>query len=424
MRLSQSFFKTTKNIPSDETSRNAVLLLQAGFISKTMAGVYAYLPLGLKVLEKIENIVRKHMNSIGGQELLLNSLNPKQWWEKTNRWDTVDILFKLKSQTNQEYALTLSGEEQVAAVVKPFITSYKDLPDYSEAGEGTIYPFSVYQIQTKFRDELRSKAGLMRGRELRMKDLYDFHKSKESQEKYFELITKKYVEIFAEIGLKAFVVDASGGIFSEKFSREFQVICDAGEDIIHYSESTGFAANEEVLEESLSKYTTKPTDIKIAKSAEVGNIYDLGTRFTEDFDILYTDENNQQKHPYMGCHGIGTSRTMGVVADNYNDENGLKWPENIAPYKFHLITYENKDAENKISKLAKVWYENGVELGDLKISSDDILWDDRDVNLGTKLKDADLMGIPFQIIMTPRTIENKTIEFKNRSTGEVSFISI
>ena len=419
MRLSQSFTKTTKDISAEETSLNAQLLIKAGFVHKTMAGVYAYLPLGLRVLEKVEGIVRKHMNSIGGQELLLNSLHPKQWWDTTNRWDEVDVLFKLNSQTDQQYGLAPTHEEQISPLISQYITSYKDLPGYDPETEQ--YPLAVYQIQTKFRDELRSKAGLMRGREFRMKDLYDFHRTKESQEAYFEKMTEVYLDIYREMGLQAYAVDASGGDFSDKFSREFQVVCAAGEDVIKFSESTGFASNEEVYPEAVAKLDEVPHDIQTAKSAEVGNIFDLGDKWTRAFNITYQGEDNQAHYPTMGCHGIGTSRCIGVIAENHNDEAGLKWPEHVAPYRYHLVTHtnpKNPEESEAIMDFAARLYAGEVALGEHAPQAGDILWDDRgSIGMGAKLKDADLIGCPHQLILSPRTLQDQEIEYKSRATG-------
>lgn len=420
MRLSKSFFKTTKTLPAEETSLNAQLLIKAGFVHKTMAGVYAYLPLGLRVLEKIETTVRTRLNRIGAQEVLLNSLHPKQWWAQTGRWDEVDVLFKLKSQTEQEYGLAPTHEEQISPLMSQFITSYKDLPEYNpDTGQ---FPLAVYQIQTKFRDELRSKAGLMRGREFRMKDLYDFHRTKESQAAYFETMTKTYLQIFEEMGLEAYAVDASGGDFSDKFSREFQVVCAAGEDAIKFSPTTGFASNEEVYAEAVAKLETVPADIQTAKSAEVGNIFDLGDKWTKAFGITYQGEDNQPHHPTMGCHGIGTSRCLGVIAENYNDEAGLKWPVNVAPYRYHLVTHtssKNQAEAAQILELAARIYAGEVSLNGHDLPTGEILWDDREgVGMGQKLKDADLIGCPYQLILSPRTLADAQLEWKVRGTGE------
>jgi prolyl-tRNA synthetase len=367
----------------------------------------------------------------------------------------VDVLFKLKSQTENEYALAPTHEEQVTPILKKFVNSYKDLPEFSEEKEQ--FPLAVYQIQTKFRDELRSKAGLMRGREFRMKDLYDLHQTKEFQEKYFELVTKTYHKIYNEIGLESYAVDASGGDFSDKFSREFQVICEAGEDEIMYSQKTGFACNIEVLEDAKAGWNKQergydfPIDLQKAVSAEVGNIFDLGQKWVKAFEVSYIDQNNQKQYPYMGCHGMGTSRCLGVIAEIYSDQKGLKWPETVAPFKYHLVTHLNNKGDSnlnqKVLSLAQKIYDgllvlesvNGefilrdlskfvdpslsIDLSQHLAKDEDILWDDRaDVSLGEKLKDADLIGCPWQIILTPRNLENNQIEIKRRSDGESSFV--
>ncbi|NJK71858.1 MAG: prolyl-tRNA synthetase [Thermales bacterium] len=425
MKYSNLFSKTSKNIPSDEVSKNAQLLIKAGYVDKTMAGVYAMLPLGLRTLNNIENIIRQKMNEIGGQEILMNCLHPKSNWENTGRWDTVDVLFKLKSQTENEYALAPTHEEQISPIIKSFVNSYKDLPDYNPLSQ--TFPLSVYQIQTKFRDELRSKAGLMRGREFRMKDLYDFHKNIESQKAYFELITQKYMEIFEELGLgsRTYYVDASGGSFSDKFSREFQTICEAGEDEITFSPSTRFAANVEVKDEALQKYGQVPIDLQTAKSVEVGNIFDLCDTWTKAFDITYIDENNQKQYPTMGCHGIGSTRCMGVIAEIYNDDGGLIWPESVAPFKYHLITNINpKDDESWSQKIMKI--ARKIYLGELEeFGAEQVFWDDREnTSLGQKFGDAQLMGMPYQLVLTKRSLESGGVELVNRKTAEKKIISI
>jgi prolyl-tRNA synthetase len=408
MKMSTNFAKTSRNIPSDETSNNAQLLIKAGYIHKTMAGVYSYLPLGLRMINKIENIVRKHLNNIGGQEILMNSLHPKDWWVKTDRWDAdkVDVLFRLKSQTNSEYALACSHEEQVTPIIQSFIKSYKDLPQYNSTTN--TYPLSVYQIQTKFRDELRSKSGIMRGREFRMKDMYDFHISQESANTYYELVKSTYLKIYEEMGLKAYAVHASGGMFTSNDSHEFQVICEAGEDEIYYNEN--YAINAEI-KETLEKQGEKiPTDLKIDKSAEVGNIFKLGDKYTKAFNVKVADKNNSQITPIMNCHGIGTSRCMGVIAEIYNDEKGLKLPQSVAPFKVHLVSCINKkddeNMKNKIYELSQKIYSGNVNIGELAIEADDVLWDDReDIGMGEKLRDADLIGSPYQIIISSRSID-------------------
>jgi prolyl-tRNA synthetase len=567
MRLSKNFTKTAKETSNEESSKNAQLLIRAGYIHKTMAGVYSYLPLGLRVLNKIEDIVRKNLNEIGGQEVLLSALSPKENWERTERWKEISEYFCLPSQSGTEYRLNPTHEEVISPIIAQYISSYKDLPDYKPS-EGR-FPLAVYQIQTKFRDELRAKAGLMRGREFRMKDMYDVHQTKESQEAYFELITQTYHRIYEQMGLKSYSVNASGGVFSEKMSREFQVLCEAGEDWVYLDTKLNQAYNQEVapcqapeydytqeeeqaredvlLEgvigvealykklgiaitkttktlfyedqegklvvaavrgdrsvseeklqklygkslklataETVKKYTgaeigyagliNLPTnctiyldnsiaklknfetgtnktgyhsvnvcfnrdvaipnkfyDIKEAqegdinpesgqvyevhKGAEVGNIFDLGQKWIKAFDISYMDENNQKQYPYMGCHGIGTSRCMGVLAEIYSDEKGLKWPENVAPFKYHLITNfkesDSQEVKNQILSLATQIYQ-----GKHQDFDGEVLWDDRSgISIGEKFKDAELIGCPIQLIITPRSLEKEPngVEIKNRS---------
>jgi prolyl-tRNA synthetase len=428
MLYSQLFTKTTKDTPSDETSKNAQLLIRAGFIHKTMAGVYSYLPLGLRVLNNIENIVRDNMNSIGGQEILMNALHPKKWWETTNRWDGVDILFKLKSQTNSEYALACSHEEQVTPIAQQYIKSWKDLPRYDP--ENSKYPLSVYQIQTKFRDELRSKSGIMRGREFRMKDMYDFHATKESQDAYYELVKDTYLRIFDELGLKVFAVHASGGIFTQNDSHEFQVLTDAGEDEIYYNVETGFAVNSEVLEIMKEEKQEIPPNLVKGISAEVGNIFKLDDKYTKAYGVTYTALDNTKMIPLMNCHGLGTTRTMGVIAEIYSDEKGLKWPESVAPFMFQMITSVNqKDDEEtnaKILGLALQIYDGECESEELfSANPETVLWDDREsVGFGEKMSDAELIGCPWLIIITKRSLEGGGVELKNRVSGEVKIIEV
>jgi prolyl-tRNA synthetase len=617
MKFTQLFTKTLKSYPSDETSRNAQLLISAGYINKTMPGVYAMLPLGMRTIRNIEGVVSKHMNEVGGQEVVMSNLQPKEWWVQVdNRWDKVDVLFHVPSQTGVEYALNQSNEEQVSIIAKQYINSYKDLP---EAKEG-VSPLAIYQIQTKFRDEVRAKAGLMRGREFRMKDMYDFHTTTTSQDYYYNLVHDKYLEIYKELGLDAYSTRASGGSFA-KFSHEFQVVTEAGEDwtviwsngirenleiskgcptdtnkisrgemklrqnltdevksaqnhadhagattkeilktvmftskdasekIIGYigvSIRGDLNINEELLLQALegSKYqgfelkeatpeelealgtkrgrTTsileickdysqeiggvywlfdkslegacsmiaslyesvdvdrdciKPSKyaplaevkigfkaldddasgklveievVDIKRSAEVGNIFKLGDKWSKEeaMNIIYTNEDNQIKRPLMSCYGIGTTRCMGVLAEVSSDEKGLKWPKSIAPFQVHLVTYygnkEEQGTIEAINELAQKFYDgilritnkngklrildiNNMEqlkdyvLSDVIAEKQEVIWDNRaggKVGFGEKLTDADLMGMPYQVIITKRTIDSKEVEVKIRDTGE------
>ena len=581
MKLSQNFSKTKREVSLDETSKNGQLLIKAGYVYKTMAGVYSYLPLGLKVLNKIENIVRANMNQIGAQEVLMSSLSPKENWQKTHRWTEIPEYFVLPSQSKTDYRLNPTHEEVISPIVSEIVNSYKDLPEYShniQTGVST-FPLAIYQIQNKFRDELRAKAGLMRGREFRMKDMYDFHQTRQSQDEYFELITQTYHKIYAEMGLKSYAVNASGGVFSEKFSREFQVLCQAGEDWVFVDGKSGQAFNQEIapclaaefdyteeaelekqdhfldgvigvqalfkelnipitkttktlfyedkenslvvacvrgdrqvseeklqklygksltlasaetvkkftgaeigyaglinlpkeaiifMDNSISKLKNFETgtnktgyhssnvcfgrdvqlpenlyDIKEAidgdintetgnvyevnKGAEVGNIFDLGQKFVKAFEISYLDKSGKKQYPYMGCHGLGTSRCFGVLAEIYSDEKGLKLPESVAPFKIHIVTCykesDNQEIKEKILKLADQIYSgevNQIKCEEIvvKFAENDVLWDDRvGPSMGEKFKDADLIGCPYQVIITARSLETMDggIEVKKRT---------
>jgi prolyl-tRNA synthetase len=428
MKMSQLPIKTLRDSPSDETSKNAQLLIRAGYVFKNMAGAYSYLPFGYRSLNKIEHIVRKHMNSIGSQELYMASLQPKEWWMQAGIWehDKNDALFHLPSGNlpGTEYALASTHESNLSNIVKQYISSWKDLPLFDKGTNQ--WPVSLYQIQTKFRDEMRAKAGLMRGREFRMKDMYDFHRTEESQKSYFEVITQTYLNCFSELGLTAYAVDASGGMFTKKLSREFQVICSVGEDEIMYSPSTGFAANVEVFDQALEAWVAKgmekPSDLKKDVSVEVGNIFDLGDHYTKSFEITYTDENNQKQYPLMGCHGIGTSRLLGVMTELFSDEKGLVFPESVAPFKYHIIThFGKKDEESMIKQVQTL-------ANDLYIKhADNVLLDDRDeskAGFGQKMSDAELIGCPTIIIITPRNVSQGMVEIKDRKTGVSELVPV
>jgi prolyl-tRNA synthetase len=605
MRYSQLFTKTTKDIPSDETSKNAQLLIRAGFVHKTMAGVYALLPLGLRVLNKIEQIIREEMIAIGSQEILLNALNPKKLWTDTNRWDNVDILFKIKSQIDSDYALACTHEEQVTPLVKSYVNSWKDIPICD--GKST-FPLSVFQIQTKFRDELRAKSGLLRGREFRMKDMYDFHQTQESLDSYYELVKIAYAKAYKRMGLEVYATEASGGIFTTNPSHEFQAVCSAGEDKIYKVPSTGVFFNEEMApvqakpwsnmdepekprqdilaegvigtdevakhvgidveqttktlfyetvegkmiaacvrgkykinEEKLAKICGKHIklasaelvmkitgaeigyaglvdlpnyvevyvdescanrknfemgtnktgyhsinlnfgrdipiphqfyDIKVIESgdcypetgekyevfvsAEVGNIFKLGTKYTDSVDFNFVTKDNTLQRVIMGCHGIGTTRCMAVIAETYNDENGLKWPESLAPFRYEIVTNINSkddtDTIDKITAIAEGLYEGQLkvvtsgesfrlvnttdwsDIGSFMLDDtmesitkehEEMLWDDREnTSMGEKLKDADLIGCNYQIIISKKTLEKGCVELKVRATGEILNIAI
>ena len=402
MRYSKLFGKTVKDAPKDEVSLNSKLLTRGGFIRREVAGVYNYLPLGIRVLNKIANIVREEMNMIGGQELLLSSLQNKESWDKTNRWGSFDALFKLTSILDKEYALGPTHEEVIVPLAKQFISSYKDLP------------LSVYQIQTKFRDEKRAKSGILRGREFLMKDLYSFHADEEDFKKYYETAKKAYKKVFTRMGLDAIETIASGGAFSKE-SHEYQVITQAGEDEIIYCPGGDFSANIEVSPVKEGKQCDLGHGaLKKAKAIEVGNIFPLGTKFSDAFGLTYQNKEGKNMPVIMGCYGIGISRLMGAIAEVHNDGKGLVWPKEVAPCDVHLISIgDEKLATTEAPKIYESLNKAGVE----------VLWDDReDVSAGTKFADADLIGIPVRLVVSKRNGDK--VEFKKRNEDKSGLLSL
>ncbi len=401
MRQSKLSTKTIKGNSSKASSINNDLLLRGGFVDQTSAGVYSFLPLGVVTLANISAIVRDEMEAIGGLEVFLPALHPKENWEQTKRWDTVDILFKINSQTGSEYALGPTHEEIIAPLAKKHINSYRDLP------------FAWYQIQTKFRDELRAKAGLLRGREFLMKDMYSFHSNQEDLKNFYESVKIAYKKIFTRCGLNAIVAEASGGSFSKDFSHEFQVETESGEDVIFKCEC-GFAQNKEIAK--VKKGDNCPLcnkKIEEVKTIEVGNIFDLGTKFSEDFGLVYCDSKGDEQKVVIGCYGIGISRLMGAIVEVNHDEKGIIWPEEVSPYKYHLLTLSSE--KSVIEKSEKVY-------NIIKKNGDEILWDDRECTNGEKFSDSDLIGIPNRLIISPKT-EDK-IEYKNRKQEKSKLINL
>lgn len=402
MRYSKLFGKTIKEAPRDETAVNTKLLIRAGFIRREVSGVYNFLPLGLRVLDKIANIVREEMNEIGGQELLLSALQNRQSWEQTGRWSSFDALFKVKSILEKEYPLGPTHEEVIVPLVKQFVDSYKDLPLY------------VYQIQTKFRDEKRAKSGLLRGREFLMKDLYSFHTDEKDFEKYYEIAKKAYKKLFKRLGLDAIETQAGGGTFSN-FSHEYQVIAEAGEDEIIYCPCGDFSANAEISPVKEGKQCDLGHGpLKKAKAIEVGNIFPLKTKFSETFGLMYKDKDGKENLVVMGCYGIGISRLMGTIVEIYNDGKGIVWPKNVAPYQAHLMALGNgKIAITEAQKIYETLKKAGIE----------VLYDDReDVSAGQKFADADLIGIPVRLIVSEKTKDK--VEWKERASGKIELLSV
>ncbi|HMP67424.1 MAG TPA: His/Gly/Thr/Pro-type tRNA ligase C-terminal domain-containing protein [Candidatus Paceibacterota bacterium] len=407
MRQSKLFSKTRRDAPKDEVSKSANLLIRAGFVHKQIAGVYTLLPLGLKTLKNIENIIRDEMNAVGGMEMNLTALQDSKIWQKTDRWDDakVDNWFKTELKNHTQLGLAFTHEEPITELMKDHIRSYKDLPVYA------------YQFQTKFRNELRAKSGIMRGREFLMKDLYSFSKNEKEHNEFYEKMKQAYFNIFnrAGIGEKTYITFASGGSFSE-FSHEFQTFTDAGEDIIYVDEKNKIAVNREVLnDEVLKKLNLKKADLKEVKSVEVGNIFSLGTRFSAPIELSFDDENGKKQIVFMGSYGIGLGRLMGVIAEVLADEKGLVWPKEVSPFDFHLI---NVSPDNDVAKKTTDEFYESLTNGGFSV-----LYDDRNVGVGEKLSDADLIGIHKQIIVGVKSIQSGEFEIKNRLTKEVKKIT-
>lgn len=418
MRMSNLFTKTSKSFPKDEQSVSAQLLIKAGYIDKVSAGVYTLLPLGYKVASKIIAVIRNEMESIGGQEIYMPGLVPKENWEKTGRWSDLDVLFKLKGRDEKEYGLGASHEEIISPLAKKFTLSYKDLP------------FAVFQIQNKFRNELRAKSGVLRTREFLMKDLYSFHADEADLNEFYDKATRSYWNIFENLGIKnkTHFVYASGGTFA-KYSHEFQTETEAGEDEIYICKSCQMGINKEILpSKGGGEFSAKggpgslwkcpecgKNEYELKKAIEIGNIFKLKTKYSEPFDLRFVNKNGESKPVLMGCYGIGIQRLMGAVAEIHHDEKGLIWPRSIAPFGVYLIRIKNEELRIKVfademySKLQKA----GVE----------VLYDDRDdVSTGEKFADADLLGMPYRVVVSEKTGDK--VELKKRDSDRIELIDI
>lgn len=404
MRYSQLFGKTSKSVPADADSVNARLLTQAGFISKQLSGVYNYLPLGLRVLNKIQNIIREEMNAVGGNEILMPALTQEENYVLTGR-NKLDILFHLQGRDESQLVLNQSHEEVVTPLVQKNVFSYRDLPA------------AVYQIQNKFRNEPRAKSGLLRGREFNMKDMYSFHANNEDLDKYYETVKGAYHKVYERLGLGEITVLAysSGGTFS-KYSHEFQTFCDIGEDTIYYCGHCKIGVNKEIIDDlkgACPECGNKELEEKNA--IEVGNIFKLGQRFTNAFSFTFADKEGKLRPVEMGCYGIGPSRLMGTLVEVFHDEKGIIWPEAVAPYKVHLVSLgQDEEIKKEADKLYEEFSEKGIE----------ILYDDREMSAGAKLGDADLIGIPLRLVVSRKTLEQKSVEWKKRNQKDAEMIKL
>ncbi len=406
MRQSQLFTKTRKEAPADEVAKNAKLLIKAGFIHKEMAGVYSYLPLGLRVLNKINSIIRDEMNGAGSLEINMTALQSKEIWETTNRWsdDVTDNWFKTSLKNGTILGLGFTHEEAITNIMRNYVSSYKDLP------------FSAYQIQTKFRNESRAKSGILRGREFLMKDLYSFSSDKEEHELFYEKMKDVYMNVFNRLGIgeNTYITISSGGTFS-KYSYEFQTLSEAGEDIILIDDEKNIAVNkDDINDEILAEVGMKKESLREGKSIEVGDIYSLEYKFSKALDLKYKDKEGKDQFVYMGSYGMSPTRLMGTIVEINSDDKGLVWPSAIAPFAVHFveISSANMEVRTTAEKLYAELNEKGVE----------VLWDDRDLRAGEKFADSDLIGIPLRVVVSEKTLESGRFEIKNRASGEVSMV--
>ena len=406
MRQSQLFTKTRKLAPKDEVAKNAQLLIRAGFIHKEMAGAYSYLPLGLRVFNNIVQVIREEMNAIDGQEITLTALQNPEIWSKTGRWqdDALDVWFKPKLKSGADVGLAPTHEEPLTVLMAEYVSSYKDLPRY------------VYQFQTKFRNELRAKSGIMRTREFVMKDLYSFSRSEEEFREFYEQAAQAYMKVFQRVGIgeKTFRTFASGGSFS-KFSDEFQTVCESGEDTIHLHQGKKIAVNKEVYtDETLAELDIRKDELEEVKAIEVGNIFPLGTRFSDALGLTFKDEAGKQRPVIMGSYGIGPGRLMGTIVERLSDEKGMVWPKEVAPFPVHLIAISggNADVAAETDRLYELLRESRIEA----------LYDDRDVRAGEKFADSDLIGIPTRIIVSEKTMSAGGVEMIARIDGTTTFV--
>lgn len=406
MRQSQLFTKTRREVPKDEVSKNAILLTRAGFVHKEMAGVYSYLPLGWRVIQNIKKIINQEMEKLGSQELLMSTLQNKETWEKTDRWDDrkVDVWFKSHFKNDTEVGFGWSHEEPIAEMMKLHLASFKDLP------------VQVHQFQNKLRNEVRAKSGIMRCREFVMKDMYCFTSTEEENHSFYERAIEAYLGVFRRVGLGdiTFVTSASGGVFTDKFSHEFQSICEAGEDLIYVNKEGPMALNEEVFnEKTLSEMGLKESDFVSKKAAEVGNIFNFGTKKSEELGLFVQNSAGEKNPVFLSSYGIGVTRLMGTIVEVLSDDKGIVWPREIAPFDIHLLVL-TENAKNLADDIYKIFISRGIE----------VLYDDRDLRAGEKFADADLIGIPTRVLIGEKTLKSELLEVKGRTSDETRELSL
>ncbi|MBI2599207.1 hypothetical protein HYW40_03240 [Candidatus Curtissbacteria bacterium] len=402
MRYSQLFGKTSRQVPKDETAVNAKLLLRGGFVDKLMAGSYSLMPLGLRVVKKIEQIIREEMNATGAQEILMPLLHPKSIWNETGRWETArEVMYQFK-KGDREYALSFTHEEILLDLVRKHVQTYHE------------FPVKLYHFSTKFRNEPRAKSGVLRGREFLMKDLYSVHTSQEDLDKYYEEVADAYITVFERIGLKALKVEAAGGVFTKEHTHEFQVLSEAGEDEIIYCPGGDFAQNTEIATVKEGKQCDLGHGplLKV-KAIEVGNIFRFGTVYSEKMNVMFADRGGTRKPAFLGSYGIGLTRAMGAIVEIYHDERGIIWPAAVSPFDAHLVHVEDSGTEPWVKEAYDKLTKGGVE----------VLWDDRQVSAGEKFADCDLIGIPVRLVVSKKVGEGK-VEWKERTSDKTTIVDL
>ncbi|MSR87575.1 MAG: prolyl-tRNA synthetase [Candidatus Zambryskibacteria bacterium] len=408
MRQSRLFTKTRREAPADEVSKNAILLTRAGFINKEMAGVYSYLPLGWRVIQNLKRVIAEEMEKLGSREILMSTLQNKGVWEKTDRWDDerVDVWFKSKLKNDTEIGFGWSHEEPIAEMMKSHVKSYNDLP------------VSVHQFQNKLRNEVRAKSGIMRCREFIMKDMYFFAETEAENLSFYESAIAAYSKVFDRVGLGniTYVTSASGGMFTDKFSHEFQTLCDAGEDYIYVNTERRLALNEEVWnEKTVSELGLKESDFEKKSAVEVGNIFNFGTKKSEDLGLIIQNQSGEKQSVHLSSYGIGVSRLMGTIVEVLSDEKGMIWPKEVAPFRVHLIFLGHDGVLKELAdKIYNAMLSENIE----------VLYDDRDLRAGEKFADADLIGIPTRVVIGGKTVESKMLEVKDRGSDDVLMMTL
>ncbi len=400
MKYSQLFGKSLRKVPKGTEAVSHKLLVKGGFIDQLAAGIYSFLPLGWRVHSKIEKIIREEMDAIGGQEVFLPALQPKELWEKSDRWAHMDPpLWQTQDRHGKEYALGPTHEEVMTDLAARFIKSYKDLPLY------------LYQIQNKFRNEMRSTGGLLRTREFMMKDLYSFDRTEKEMDKYYEKVFQTYLKIFQRCGFKAMPVEAESGAIGGEICHEFMMACPTGEDKILVCEKCGWASsvNLDKMKKTCPQCQGK---LKEVRGIENGHIFKLGTLYSEKMGALYTDKNGRKKPIWMGCYGIGLGRLMATIVEASHDQKGIIWPESVAPFQIHLVSVDPSSQE-LTDKVYSELQKTGVE----------VLYDDREeVTAGVKFADADLIGIPVRLVVSEKTKDK--IEWKKRKEEKTQLLTL